>query len=85
MLFRSRVTDNGPGVPPDFQELLFEKFARAEDSQRKVAGTGIGLAFCRMVANAHKGSIEYQRAEPRGSTFALRLPSVEAATAPSGI
>jgi two-component system, NtrC family, sensor histidine kinase KinB len=55
------VTDQGPGVPPEFRERLFEKFFRVEhyreEDQNAVRGTGIGLYLCRKIIKAHGGSI----------------------------
>jgi signal transduction histidine kinase len=62
------VEDSGPGVPPDLAGRVFEKFASfSPDGRRR--GAGLGLAFVRMVAEAHGG-----RVEVRGARFELRFP-----------
>lgn len=64
-----RVTDNGPGVPPEQIEQLFDPFYTTKDH-----GTGLGLAVSRQVLAAHGGRLEYAGARPHGSVFALFLP-----------
>jgi signal transduction histidine kinase len=52
------VTDDGPGIPPDDRERIFEKFTRVNDAEHMTRiGTGLGLTFCRMAVEAHDGSI----------------------------
>jgi PAS domain S-box-containing protein len=71
-----RVTDAGPGVPPEFVGRLFDKFAQAEpNASLSLGGTGLGLAIVRELAQAQGGTAWYEEAEPRGSTFCVRLPS----------
>lgn len=64
-----RITDNGPGVPPEQIERLFDPFYTTKDH-----GTGLGLAVSRQVLTAHGGRLEYAPAIPHGSVFALYLP-----------
>jgi PAS domain S-box-containing protein len=68
-----RVTDHGDGVPEGFEERLFEKFAQAPAAHGQ--GTGLGLSIVRGLAEAHGGGAWYERHEPKGSCFALRLPA----------
>jgi signal transduction histidine kinase len=63
-----RVTDAGPGFPPDFLEHAFERFSRADEA-RTEKGAGLGLAIVDAVARAHGG-----RASASGSTVTLVLP-----------
>jgi PAS domain S-box-containing protein len=67
------VRDQGPGIPPQFHERIFEKFGQVRGG-RKVRGTGLGLTFCKLAVEAHGGTIWLQSAEGKGSTFALALP-----------
>lgn len=67
------VRDQGPGIPQQFHERIFEKFGQVR-SGRKVRGTGLGLTFCKLAVEAHGGTIWLQSAEGAGSTFALALP-----------
>jgi K+-sensing histidine kinase KdpD len=64
------VTDEGPGVPPKQRSSIFEPFSGADDH----GTTGIGLAICRSVAEAHGGSIDVGDAPSGGACFSLRLP-----------
>ncbi|GAA0459114.1 serine/threonine protein kinase [Actinoplanes capillaceus] len=68
------VADRGPGVPPDFRDRLFDRFARAENTAGKVAGTGLGLYIVRELARANGGDIRYRHSPARGSTFVVSLP-----------
>lgn len=65
------VTDNGPGVTADAAQRLFEPFFTT-----KRAGTGLGLAMSRTIIESHRGTIGVRAAEPRGTTFFMRLPAV---------
>ncbi|MFN2283112.1 MAG: GAF domain-containing protein [Anaerolineae bacterium] len=64
------VSDTGTGIPPEIQGRLFEKFASGKQSGR---GTGLGLAFCKMVLNAHKENIWVEKSDERGTTFTFTL------------
>jgi two-component system, sensor histidine kinase and response regulator len=69
------VADNGPGIPPQYHELIFRKFeqVRALNAPR-VRSSGLGLAFCRLVVEQHGGRIWVQSAEGQGSVFYILLP-----------
>jgi two-component system, NtrC family, sensor histidine kinase KinB len=67
------VRDQGPGIPPQFHERIFEKFGQVNGG-RKVRGTGLGLTFTRLAVEAHGGRVWLQSAEGSGSCFALALP-----------
>jgi signal transduction histidine kinase len=68
-----RVTDGGPGVPPDFVAELFGLFTRARPADGP-AGTGIGLAIVDGLARAGGGKIRYEPNIPHGACFVLTLP-----------
>lgn len=68
-----KITDNGTGFPMECRQRIFEMFQRAH-SGSEFAGTGIGLALCKMIAEKHGGSIEAWSIEGQGSTFEVRLP-----------
>ncbi len=73
------VADNGPGVPPEYQELIFRKFETVKLSGAlRARGSGLGLAFCRMVVEAHGGRVWVQSASGRGAAFHVLLPPVPA-------
>lgn len=67
------VTDQGPGIAPEHQAIIFEKYKQAPDGQNKL-GTGLGLAYCRMAVDAHKGRISVKSERGKGSVFEVRLP-----------
>lgn len=64
-----RVADNGPGIPPDKLERIFQPFVST-----KGKGMGLGLAICREIVEAHAGRLEVESAVGQGTTFTLRLP-----------
>jgi signal transduction histidine kinase len=70
-----RVTDGGPGLPPEAAARLFTKFERlnARDSQA-VYGHGLGLYMCRRIVEACHGEISVESVVGQGTTFAVRLP-----------
>lgn len=70
-----RVSDTGPGIPPDKHEKIFERFYRMEKSRSKeTGGTGLGLAIVKHAALYHDGVIEVQSEPGRGAAFILRFP-----------
>jgi signal transduction histidine kinase len=72
---RITVTDNGPGVPPDFVPRLFDRFARADEARRGgQKGTGLGLYIVRRLAQANGGSVRYEPGPRGGASFVVELP-----------
>lgn len=68
------VTDQGPGMSPDQQALVFEDYVRLQP-EGPVHGMGLGLAFVKRIAALLHGSIELRSLPGHGSTFCLWLPS----------
>ena len=68
------VRDRGPGISPEHQRLIFEKFGRANVAEHAKPGTGLGLFIARSIAEAHGGALEVRSAPGRGATFRLSLP-----------
>jgi signal transduction histidine kinase len=66
------VRDNGIGVDPDQTSRIFDMFSRASTGRD---GSGIGLAVCRRVVEAHGGVIWVEPAEGGGSAFSFTLPA----------
>jgi PAS domain S-box-containing protein len=64
------VSDTGSGVPPEIQDRLFEKFVTGQQEER---GSGLGLAFCRMVLEAHNERIWVESTSEKGTTFTFTL------------
>lgn len=70
-----RVTDNGVGVDPDSEHMLFERFSRIDNPLSKlVGGTGLGLYWSKQVVDLHGGQITYRPHKPHGSIFTIILP-----------
>ena len=67
------VTDDGPGVPADQRERIFEPFVRLPQSPR--GGTGLGLAIVRKTIESHNGTITCEESPTGGAQFTLRLPA----------
>ncbi len=72
------VEDNGPGIPAEDQDRIFERFYRVEkDRNSAIGGTGLGLAICRHILAAHNGKITVESPIPEtgvGSRFIISLP-----------
>jgi len=69
------IADEGPGIPPDDLERVFDKFYRVQAQDRRRAGTGLGLAICRGFVEAQGGRIEARSRQDRsGAVLAVRLP-----------
>ncbi len=72
---RLEVRDQGEGIPEPMREQIFGKFVRLEEGGPGArSGSGLGLAFCQLVAEAHGGRIWVEDNLPRGSAFVLELP-----------
>lgn len=66
------VSDTGPGIPLEYQERIFDRFARLPNE--KARGTGIGLAFCKLAVEAHGGRIWVESQPGKGATFKFTIP-----------
>ncbi len=74
------VFDQGPGIPPDDLERIFDKFYRVHAQDRRRAGTGLGLAICRGFVEAQGGHIDAgNRRDGAGAVLTIRLPVPEPA------
>jgi signal transduction histidine kinase len=69
-----RVSDRGPGVPPEHQYRIFEPFVQLSTAMPPRTSRGLGLAFCRAAAEAHGGRIWVKDGEPSGATFCVWFP-----------
>jgi signal transduction histidine kinase len=72
------VEDEGFGVPPIYQERIFERFYRVGSTSKAVAGAGLGLYIARRLSEEIGGSVALDRSDERGSVFSLRLPPLPA-------
>ena len=69
-----RVSDNGPGIPPDLQPEVFTRFARGDTSRNRAAGsTGLGLSIVSAVVAAHGGQVRLD-SRPGHTAFTVTLP-----------
>lgn len=72
---RVAVRDHGPGVPADFEDRLFQRFAQADGSDRRAqGGTGLGLSITRGLVERMGGTIGHERPEGGGARFFVELP-----------
>ncbi|MEA1871565.1 MAG: ATP-binding protein, partial [Candidatus Bipolaricaulota bacterium] len=70
-----RVTDTGPGIPPNDLSHLFERFYRGDRARTRASGgSGLGLAIAKQWVEAHGGMIRAENAEGGGARFTIRLP-----------
>jgi len=78
---RINVTDQGPGIPPGFQNRVFEKFAQADASDsRQQGGTGLGLAITKEFIERMGGRVGFDTEQGQGTTFWCELPVLESTT-----
>jgi len=72
------VSDEGPGIPPEDAERIFERFYRADRSRSRASGgSGLGLAIAKSIVEAHGGRIAHDPRPGGGSVFRVALPLVE--------
>jgi signal transduction histidine kinase len=71
---RIAVTDAGPGIQPQDQTQLFQRFYRAPAVAKRTQGLGLGLYLCRAIAQAHGGDVGVDSTPGAGATFWLDLP-----------
>jgi Na+/proline symporter/nitrogen-specific signal transduction histidine kinase len=69
-----QVQDNGPGVPPDEQALVFEKFRQGGDSLNRPQGTGLGLPISRQIVEHMGGRMWLHSAAGQGACFGFQVP-----------
>jgi len=72
-----KVEDTGPGIPPEEQGLVFEKFYRATNTIDGVEGSGLGLAIVKSIVDSHQGRIWVESTVGKGSVFIVLLPVQE--------
>ena len=70
----TRVADRGPGIDAFEQALIFDKFYRGRSQRYHVQGTGMGLAICKAIVEAHGGSLGVTSQVGNGSVFHFGLP-----------
>jgi heavy metal sensor kinase len=80
------VTDAGPGIPPEAQDRVFERFFRVDTARSRsetsaTSGAGLGLAIARRVAEMHGGRLDLEESRPGRTVFRVTLPAAAAAIA----
>ena len=69
------VSDNGPGIDPDFQKIIFDRFSRADQARTGTTGsTGLGLSIVQGIVHAHRGTVAVTSV-PGNTTFRVHLPN----------
>ncbi len=72
-----RVKDEGPGIAPEYQKLIFERYERLATTSKE-EGSGLGLAIAKAIVESHGGSIGVTSVPGKGASFWFRLPVVVA-------
>jgi signal transduction histidine kinase len=67
-----RVSDNGPGIPPDILPHLFDRYFSVQQTRKKI-GSGLGLSICKMIVKLHGGSIRVESVVGKGTDFYVVL------------
>jgi signal transduction histidine kinase len=72
---RISVADSGPGIPEEFQDIIFDRFTQYDSSDSKrTGGTGLGLNIAKALVEKHNGEIGFNTGED-GTTFYFILPA----------
>jgi two-component system, OmpR family, sensor kinase len=69
-----RVRDQGPGVPAEERERIFEPFYRLAGASERYGGVGLGLALVRAITQRHHGSVKCEAPDGAGACFVVRIP-----------
>ena len=75
------VSDDGPGVPPDLRDRVFDRFVRGEGDRG--GSVGLGLSIVRAVARTHGGDVELESPPAGGARFVVELPAIDAPATPA--
>lgn len=77
---RLKITDDGPGIPHELKEKIFDKFYQVRHSRqaKPLQGSGLGLAISQKIVQLHGGQIWVEDAQPQGSRFCLSFPALQA-------
>lgn len=74
--FRTRIRDNGRGIPEEFRQHMFQRFAQADSSDsREKGGTGLGLSICKAIIERHGGQIDFDSQPGVSTEFFFDLPA----------
>jgi PAS domain S-box-containing protein len=78
------IEDEGPGVPVDERETIFQKFKQARSNDYK-GGSGLGLSICKLIVEQHGGKIWVEAASGGGSRFVVHLPKTVENSTPTAV
>jgi signal transduction histidine kinase len=79
------VSDDGPGIAPEFHERVFDRFFRVDKARaRSQGGSGLGLSIVRQIARTHGGDVQLRSTPGEGATFVIWLPLTSSAQSPAG-
>lgn len=67
------MTDEGPGIPDEYRNLIFERYERLPNAT-DIEGTGLGLAICKAIVESHRGLIGVESRPTGGSEFWFNIP-----------
>ncbi len=74
-VFRTKISDTGIGMPPEFLERIFDEFSRERNSEKNnIEGTGLGMAIVKRFVDLMGGRIEVQSEQGKGSVFTVTIP-----------
>lgn len=73
-MIRVEVIDNGPGIPDEYKDHIFDRFTRVPGQKSQRRSTGLGLTFCKLAIESHGGRIWVEDNPDGGSIFAFTLP-----------
>jgi two-component system sensor histidine kinase/response regulator len=75
-VFMFSISDQGPGIPPEEQSFIFDKYAQAKRyaARQQRPGRGLGLTFSKMAIEAHNGTISVHSTPGKGTTFTVTIP-----------
>jgi len=77
------VKDNGPGIPDEFKDVIFQKFAQADSSStRQKGGTGLGLNISKAIIEKMNGNISFNAEIEEGTTFFIKIPALDESSQP---
>ena len=80
-----KVCDKGPGVPPAYQERIFEAFYRLPGASEQGGGVGLGLALVKSIATRHGGTVTCSNRDGGGACFSIQLPLEVAVKVPANV
>lgn len=76
--FTINISDQGKGIPKEYQESIFDRFSTVNKSEsRKLCGAGLGLSIVKTIVDKHQGKISTKANSPKGTTFKMSFPKLQ--------